>query len=179
MKIALFGGSFDPPHQGHESVIKEALNTLEIDKLIIMPAFISPFKESVSVPAQKRLEWVKKLWGKLEKVEICDFEIKQNRPVPSIESVNFLYQIYKPSKFYLLVGADHLGTLSSWHSFEELKKKVEFIIAKRDKIVIPKNFKDLNTHINISSSFIRKHLNLDKVSDEIQEEVKKYYQKQL
>lgn len=54
MKIALFGGSFDPPHQGHESVIKEALNTLEIDKLIIMPAFISPFKESVSVPAQKR-----------------------------------------------------------------------------------------------------------------------------
>ena len=93
-----------------------------------MPAFISPFKESVSVPAQKRLEWVKKLWGKLEKVEICDFEIKQNGPVPSLD--NFLYQIYKPGKFYLLVGADHLGTLSSWHSFEELQKKGRICYSK-------------------------------------------------
>ncbi|ARE79826.1 nicotinate (nicotinamide) nucleotide adenylyltransferase [Campylobacter helveticus] len=177
MKIALFGGSFDPPHQGHESVIKEALNTLEIDRLIIMPAFISPFKESFSAPAQKRLEWVVKLWGKLKGVEICDFEIKQNRPVPSIESVNFLYKLYQPSKFYLLVGADHLATLASWHCFEELKQKVEFVIAKRDEIFIPKDFKELDTHIKISSSFIREYLNLDKVSDEIQEEVKKYYQK--
>lgn len=45
MKIALFGGSFDPPHNGHNSVVLEALEKLDIDKLIIMPTYINPFKK--------------------------------------------------------------------------------------------------------------------------------------
>ncbi|MCW1558127.1 adenylyltransferase/cytidyltransferase family protein, partial [Campylobacter jejuni] len=45
MKIALFGGSFDPPHNGHNSVVLEALEKLDIDKLIIMPTYINPFKQ--------------------------------------------------------------------------------------------------------------------------------------
>lgn len=93
MKIALFGGSFDPPHNGHNSVVLEALEKLDIDKLIIMPTYINPFKQSFSADEKQRFLWVKKLWGHLPKVEICDFEIRQKRPVPSIESVKYLYKL--------------------------------------------------------------------------------------
>lgn len=54
MNIALFGGSFDPPHKGHEAIIKEALKKLDIDKLIIMPTFINPFKQNFSADEKQR-----------------------------------------------------------------------------------------------------------------------------
>lgn len=177
MKIALFGGSFDPPHNGHNSVVLEALEILDIDKLIIMPTYINPFKQNFSADEKQRFLWVKKLWGHFPKVEICDFEIRQKRPVPSIESVKYLYKLYNPSKFYLLIGADHLEKLHLWHDFERLNSLVEFIIANRNDIEIPKNFKDLKTNIKIASSFIRSTLDTHEVCDEIKNEVKNYYEK--
>lgn len=177
MKIALFGGSFDPPHLGHEAVIKEALQVLDIDKLIIMPTFINPFKNAFFADETQRFLWCKKLWGALAKVEINDFEIRQRRPVPSIQSVSYLKKLYKSEKIYLIIGADHLATLSSWRKFNELCKEVEFVIAKRANITIPTNFKNLETHIDISSSLIRNSLNLEQVCEGIKAEVKEYYAK--
>lgn len=177
MKIALFGGSFDPPHQGHEAIIKKALKTLDIDKLIIMPTFINPFKQNFTANEKQRFLWVKKLWGNLAKVEICDFETKQKRPVPSIKSVEYLYKIYNPDQFYLLIGADHLEKLHLWHDFEKLNSLVVFVVANRNGINIPKKFKNLKINVKTSSSFIRNTLNTKEVCHEIQDEVKKYYEK--
>lgn len=175
MKIALFGGSFDPPHLGHEAVIKNALQSLEIDKLIIMPTFINPFKSRVGASEILRYSWVSTLWGDLERVEICDFEIAQKRPVPSIESVLHLQKLYKPSKFYLIIGADHLNSLSKWHEFKKLSEIVEFVVAKRDEIAVPPHFKTLDTHKDISSSFIRDSLNVDEVCVGVRLEVAQFY----
>ncbi|MCR6572073.1 nicotinate (nicotinamide) nucleotide adenylyltransferase [Campylobacter insulaenigrae] len=177
MKIALFGGSFDPPHLGHNAVVLNALDNLDIDKLIIMPTFINPFKSSFAADEVKRLKWVKTLWKDLIKVEICDFEIKKQRPVPSIESVDFLYKNYQIEKFYLILGADHLQNLHKWHEYDRLKKMVEFVIAKRDDISIPQEFITLDTKVDISSSFIRKTLQTTQVCEQIKEEVKLYYSK--
>ncbi len=177
MKIALFGGSFDPPHNGHNSVVLEALEKLDIDKLVIMPTFINPFKRKFAADEKQRFLWATKLWNDLPKVEICDFEIKQKRPVPSIQSVEYLYKIYQPSKFYLLIGADHLEKLHLWHNFKKLNSLVEFVIANRNGIPIPKKFKDLKTDVKIASSFIRNTLDTHEICKEIQNEVKSYYEK--
>ena len=176
MKIALFGGSFDPPHLGHASVVENALKSLDIDKLIIMPTFINPFKSGFFADEKRRFAWAQRVWGDLKRVEICDFEIRQNRPVPSIESVLYLKELYKSSKFYLIIGADHLQSLEKWHEFEKLSNLVEFVIAKRDNITVPEKFKSLDTKVMVSSSFIRQNLSLDKVCDVIKEEVKSYYE---
>ena len=85
MKLAFFGGSFDPPHLVHEKIIKTALKTLDIDRLIIMPTYINPFKSEFTATPQIRYKWIKKLWGNLKNVEISTFEIDQNRPVPTIQ----------------------------------------------------------------------------------------------
>ena len=94
MKIALFGGSFDPPHAGHDAAVKAILSSLKPDLLIIMPSFLNPFKKSFSAPPQLRLRWCQALWSDAPGVEASDYEISQNRPVPTIQSVKFLLEKY-------------------------------------------------------------------------------------
>lgn len=94
MKIALFGGSFDPPHAGHDAAVKAILSGLKPDLLIIMPSFLNPFKKSFSAPPQLRLKWCRALWGDTPYVEVSDYEILQNRSVPTIQSVKFLLEKY-------------------------------------------------------------------------------------
>lgn len=92
MKIALFGGSFDPPHAGHDAAVKAILSSLKPDLLIIMPSFLNPFKKSFSAPPQLRLRWCRALWSDAPHVEVSDYEILQNVPVPTIQSVKFLLE---------------------------------------------------------------------------------------
>ncbi len=94
MKIALFGGSFDPPHAGHDAAVKAILSALKPDLLVIMPSFLNPFKKSFSAPPQLRLRWCRALWSGAPSVEVSDYEISQNVPVPTIQSVKFLLEKY-------------------------------------------------------------------------------------
>lgn len=94
MKIALFGGSFDPPHAGHDAAVKAILSSLKPDLLIIMPSFLNPFKKSFSAPPQLRLRWCRALWSDAPGVKVSDYEISQNVPVPTIQSVKFLLEKY-------------------------------------------------------------------------------------
>ena len=94
MKIALFGGSFDPPHAGHDAAVKAILSSLKPDLLVIMPSFLNPFKKSFSAAPQLRLRWCRALWGDTPHVEVSDYEISQNVPVPTIQSVKFLLEKY-------------------------------------------------------------------------------------
>lgn len=176
LNIAFFGGSFDPPHLGHDSIVKMALSELDIDKLIIMPTFISPFKSQFSAPPELRLKWVKKLWRELKRVEISDFEITQERPVPTIESIKHFYEIYDIKTFYLIIGADHISSLNKWHEIDTLRQLTQIIVAERDHIVIPGEFAKMDIRVDVSSSKIRSHLATEQIPSSIKDEVIKFYQ---
>ena len=73
--IALYGGSFDPPHIGHKAIV-EALDKLDyIDKIIIMPAFLNPFKSSSHAPSELRFKWLKEIFKDFRKVQIDKYEL--------------------------------------------------------------------------------------------------------
>jgi nicotinate-nucleotide adenylyltransferase len=126
MNIALYGGSFDPPHIGHVRVGEAALAGLPIDRLIIIPAYQNPLKQKVCVPAAKRLEWLKMLFAQMPKVEISDFEILQNRSVYTIETVKHFRNHCET--VYLIIGADNLENLLQWHRYEELNTLVTWVV---------------------------------------------------
>jgi len=171
--VALYGGSFDPLHIGHESIIK-ALRELDfIDKVIVMPTFLNPFKESFHAPAELRLQWLQKTFTSFDDVEISDFEVKKQRKVPSIESVKALQKKYK--KIYLVLGADNLNSLKEWYKFNELQKLVEFIIVTRDTIEVPQNFLTLNVAVDVSSSALRRDLDISKLPTTCATEIVQYY----
>jgi nicotinate-nucleotide adenylyltransferase len=173
MKTAIFGGSFDPVHLGHVEIVKKALKSLDIDKLIIMPNFLNPLKHSFSAPPQLRLNWLKKVFKNFKNVEISDFEISKNRPVYSIETVEY----FKPD--YFIIGSDNLHTLDKWKNIEKLKNMVEFVVATRgnfDKSLLKKYniTKIIEINIPISSTEIR-NCKFEYLPKEIENEIKEFY----
>ena len=151
--IALFGGSFDPPHIGHRAIVEAAQNLKEIDKVVIMPAFLNPFKSRSHLTPDKRLELVKDMFSKFKNVEVSDFEVLKKQKVATITTVKHLLKTC--DKIYLIIGADNLASLHKWKDYEELQMLVTFLIAKRDNIKIPEKYITLDVNENISSTEIR------------------------
>jgi nicotinate-nucleotide adenylyltransferase len=171
--IALYGGSFDPPHIGHEAVVK-ALEKLDyIDKIIIMPTFLNPFKENVKAPAKLRLQWLKEIFAQSSKVEVSSFEIDKARKVPTIETIEALKKRYQ--KIYLVIGADNLASLHKWHQFEKLQEYVTFIVASRDNTAIPSELKQLKVDVTISSTDLREDIDISKLPKKCANEIAHYY----
>ena len=175
MKAAIFGGSFDPPHIGHEEIIKQALQNLDIDVLFVVPTYLNPFKTNFFAPPTLRYKWVKKLLLPYHKTKIIDYEMKHNSPIPTIQTVNYLKKKYHLDKIYLIIGADNLKKLSDWHAYEELTKKVEFVIATRDEIKIPKNLQKLKVNATISSTKLRNEMDTTTLPKSLATEIINYY----
>lgn len=176
MKIAIFGGSFDPPHIGHEQIVKLILNSLEIDLLFIIPAYLSPFKKKCLLSPKTRLNLIEKLFMDEEKVIVSDYEVNANESVPTIKTVKYLYDKYKPQKVYLIIGDDHLDTLSQWNSFDELKTLVEFVVINRHDRKT--DYKSLPLNIDVSSSKLREHMDLEFIPNKIKNEVNELWKKE-
>jgi len=172
-RVALFGGSFDPPHNGHIAII-EKLKTLPfIDEVVVMPTYLNPFKEKFHADGKKRLEWLREIFKDDSKVKVSDFEVKQNKAVPTYETVLKLLQTYK--KVYVTIGADNVASLDKWYKAKELQELVEFLVITRKGYTIPKKFYTIELDEDISSTQLRKNLDLTKIPATIADAIQKEY----
>ena len=175
MNIAIFGGSFDPPHTGHELIVKKALEILDVDKLLVVTTYLSPFKESFCAPAPMRQAWLKKMFEGMDKVEIFSYECDQKRQVPTIETVLHVKSLYPKAKLFLIVGSDSFASLPKWNRYDELCNLVEFVVAPRGEFTPPKDLKILPINVNISSSKLRSFLDPRFIPKAIKNEVIAFY----
>jgi len=174
MNIALYGGSFDPPHLGHVHVVHAALETLGIDKIIVVPAFVNPFKSGAHAPAELRLKWLQEIFKDDKNVEVSDIEVSQNRAVRTVETVTQFANTCE--KIYFIIGADNLATLQQWHRFDELNSLVTWVVATRDKIEIEDGYIQLAVDQPFSSSELREELNDEHLPKKVAESIKTYYE---
>lgn len=172
MVIGIFGGSFDPIHLAHVAIVNKAIKTLNIDKLIVIPTYLNPFKNSFTLEPKVRYELLKKVFQNLDNIEISDYEINKKGSSYSIDTVRYLKNKYNPSKIYFIIGADNLKSLDKWHKIEELKNLVEFVIATRNGYKSDlKEYKVLDINIDISSTQLRENIDYDFIPKEIKEEL--------
>jgi len=173
MRVAIFGGSFDPPHNGHYSIVKEALKQLHIDKLFVVPTFLNPWKDSFLAPPHQRFEWIKTLFKDEPRVEVSDFEIQNGRPTFAFETVRALG--LDSEKVYFIIGADNVEKLHLWDNFDEIENRVTFAVATRDSLDIPDKFIQLKVEHPVSSTELRKEIDPLKIPKEIRESVTNFY----
>lgn len=171
--VALYGGSFDPPHIAHIAIVQALREKDFIDEVLVMPTFLNPFKSEFTAPASLRLKWLKEIFSEYKDVKVSSFEVDLGKKTPSIETVEYLLKSY--SKIYLVIGADNLASLSSWHRYNELEKKVTFIVATREKIEIPRKYLKLIIDEDISSSQLRQKIDINKLPRQNAKEIKQYY----
>jgi nicotinate-nucleotide adenylyltransferase len=161
MKVAIFGGSFNPFHNGHQQIIDEILKKEIVEEIWVIPCGNHSFgKELIS--GEKRLEMLK-LAINNPSVKILDYEIKKPGKSYSADMIRSFKNDFPENEFFIIIGADNLEVINKWHDFEFLKKEVKFIVAKRPGYELNNVFKikiiqvlDLNT--DISSSKIRSDL---------------------
>ena len=179
MRLALFGGSFDPIHNGHLEVVKAALELEEIDKIIIMPAFLSPFKHTSKASEKERLGWAQEAFDGWEKCEVSDYEIRQKRSVPTVESVEYLKKhLHAEGKISLIIGADNLAALPRWKNYDELMRECYIIVATRSGFAVGEGYRILPVKYDISSTDIRRGISLDKLPPKIADKIIKTYKEQ-
>ena len=178
MKAALFGGSFDPPHVGHQEIIKKALQILDIDKLIVLPAYRNPFKKSAVVTPKERFKMCQEVFGDIERVVIDDFEIK-DKVLYTIESLEHFQKFYDVA--YIIIGADNVAELSRWKDFQKLNVAITWVIVKRGNIEFDTSllntFKILKIDTDISSTQIREELDDRFIDKKIQKKVEQLYKR--
>ncbi len=173
MKLALYGGSFDPPHAGHVGVVTEALRSLPVDRLIVVPAMRNPFKPGVRASGEKRLEWLRRIFEGTEKVEISDFEIAMGRSVYTVETVRHFAPTCE--QIYLIIGADNLESLEKWHAFDELDTLVTWVVATRGGIPIPERMIALRVDAPVSSTDFRTRFTPLGLQSGIENDIITYY----
>ncbi|AFI05978.1 nicotinate (nicotinamide) nucleotide adenylyltransferase [Helicobacter cetorum] len=161
-ELALYGGSFDPLHKAHLAIIEQTLELLPLAQLIVLPAYQNPFKKPCFLDAQTRFNELELALKRTDRVLLSDFEIKQKRAVPTIESVRYFQKLYNPKTLYLVIGADCLSHLSSWTQATELLESVELVVFERigyEKAEFKGRYFPLKgIEVPISSSAIRANL---------------------
>jgi len=178
MNIAIYGGSFDPFHIGHEKIINLCLKRLPIEKLFIIPTFLNPFKDSSHFSANKRLELIIDLYEDNKKIKIINYEVKQNKKITSYETVQFLQKQYNIEKIFLIIGADNLKDVHLWYNFKNLKELVQFVVISRDNIKLKNNYIDpiyIEFNEDISSTSLRETKELKYIPKKIQNKVKELW----
>ncbi len=133
-RIGIFGGSFNPPHEGHILAAREFYDQLELDRLLIIPAGDPPHKTlSVNSPtAMQRLEMTRLASLDLENTEVLDLEIKRDGRSYTADTVEILRQSYPDDELFLLMGTDMFYSFASWHQPERITKNVTVAVAHRD-----------------------------------------------
>ena len=171
---AIFGGSFDPPHKAHQRIVEKAVQSLDIDKLIVVPAYLNPFKTSSLASAKQRLQWCHTLFDDIPDVLVDDYEIKEGKSTTTSQSVKHFNNNYDVK--YLIIGSDNLSTLTKWHNFQWLNETVEWVIFTRDGHKLDTNslisWKILTLDEKVSSTEIRDNKVLKYVDKKIENSVK-------
>lgn len=178
--VAIFGGSFDPPHKAHQQIVKLVQKNLDIDKLLIVPAYLNPFKTTSLASASQRLEWCHTLFDNLENVYVEDYEIKEGKSTTTSQTVKHFNIAYNVK--YLIIGADNLSTLEKWHQFDWLNEHIIWVVITRAghhvDVDMLKESIVLTLDTPVSSTDIRKSQDSSYVDSKIKKSVQKVLQGQ-
>jgi len=132
MRLGLYGGSFDPIHRGHLLVAQAALEELELDRLVFIPAAQSPFKpESELAPAALRLRLLRLALAGQTRCAVDDLEVRRGGVSYTVDTVRHFAELHPRACFFWLIGADHVAKLPLWRGAAALAELVEFVVIPR------------------------------------------------
>jgi nicotinate-nucleotide adenylyltransferase len=115
VKLGLFGGTFDPPHNGHLIVAQDALTTLGLDRVIFVPAGAPPHKRDRHIsPAPARLAMLEAALQGDARFEIDALELKREGPSYTVDTIQAIRSRHPDDELFLLVGADQFAEFETW-----------------------------------------------------------------
>ena len=171
MRIGFFGGSFNPPTNGHMNLARKAIKMCNLDKLIFVP--MGDFYEKKDLAkAKDRLSMLKLaiLSDSESNLEVSDLEIKEARKMSAIEAFRLIEENYPTEEKFFIMGADNFINILNWKESEELLNKYKYIVFERKDIDIKKfieeDLKKYKTQITIVKNIEHKNTSSSKFREE-------------
>jgi nicotinate-nucleotide adenylyltransferase len=174
MKTGVFGGTFNPVHKGHIMLAEYCMDSVGLDRIIMIPTAVPPHKISNNLASENdRLNMCKLACRGKENFFVSDIEIKRQGKSYTYETLTQLKEIYPDDHLYTIMGADMFLTLDRWKNPEIIFEKSSIITIPRDEenklelenfynkvlkamgassVILP------NPVMSVSSTFIRENL---------------------
>ena len=132
-RIGIYGGTFNPPHIGHILAASQAIETLKLDRLLLIPDRIAPHKElpGNSATPEQRLEMLRIAAAEQERMIPSRIELDREGPSYTVETVRQLHRNYPQAELYLLMGADMFLSFDRWREPEQIARYVTITVAYR------------------------------------------------
>jgi nicotinate-nucleotide adenylyltransferase len=153
-RVGVFGGQFDPPHNGHLRVLRAARDQLGLDVVLVVPAGRPPHRPPPRTDAETRYALAVTAFAAEPGVEVSRVEL--DRPGPSY-TVDTLEQLAGPGReLFLILGADQLAALSSWHRHDRIRALATLAVASRPGAPVAGGAVGLAMEpVDVSSSAVR------------------------
>jgi nicotinate-nucleotide adenylyltransferase len=166
MNIGLFGGSFNPIHNGHVRLAKSLLQEAALDEVWFLVSPQNPFKQDQQLlDDDKRLQLVRLALKEEPQLMASDFEFHLPKPSYTWNTLQELEREYPERKFTLLIGGDNWEAFDKWYRYEDILKRYPIIVYPREGSKVPgvkfqgSEIQIVETPlINISSTQIRQRL---------------------
>lgn len=169
MRIGVFGGSFDPVHNGHLRIAIEALEQLKLDKVLIEVARQAPLKNAQAVASfEARRSWVEAASGSCD--QICLGEVEAGLPTPNFTVNTLEAYAHQSDDIHLIIGADQLRSFSQWREPNRILELARLAVAPRLGTTVSEALRDVPPNwsdricsiemdrLDISSTMIRAKL---------------------
>ncbi len=170
--VGLFGGSFDPVHNGHVALVQAAIAQHALDICYVVPAYDPPHKQKVETPFADRLAMASLAFAVLPPVIVVDWEAQRGGKSYTIETVAAVRKIHPRDEVFLIVGADTAEELHTWKQPEDILRSVRVLVAPRASISPSVEFADRLEYIDmdqvpVSATHIRRAVQEGKPVDHL------------
>lgn len=167
MKIGIFGGSFNPPHNMHKNIALKLINKWYLDKVIFVPTGDKYNKDGL-LNQKDRYNMVKLMIEGYDNLEVSDYEF--NKLTYTYETLDYFKNIYKDDDIYFICGSDNLKQITLWRKYDYILRNYKMIVIRRNNDDIDKIINNLLIYYkniicitdiqnSLSSTLIRENLN--------------------
>jgi nicotinate-nucleotide adenylyltransferase len=133
MRVAIYGGSFNPPHLAHQLAITCVLATARVDELWMVPTFKHPFDKQLA-PFSDRARMCELAAAPFQRVRVSRIEEELGGDSYTLRTIQTLRQRHPDHRWALVIGADLVAERERWHGWSELKDLIEFVVIGRQGV---------------------------------------------
>ncbi len=135
LRVGLFGGTFDPPHSGHLTVALDALEALDLDEVVLVPAAVPPHKpEHALTPASLRMEMVMAAVADTPGLGASDAELSREGPSYTVDTLRRMRADMPDADLTFIMGADQLAELAVWKEPEQVASLAKLAVMNRGDV---------------------------------------------
>lgn len=163
MRIGLFGGAFNPVHNGHMAVAETAVKEVFLDRLIFIPTGNAPHKKETPISREDRYNMLLEAVSDRENMFVSDYEIKRECVNYSADTVEYFRSVYPDDELFFIIGDDSYNQLDTWHQPQRITRVSTLLVFPREGAqVLPPAIAIPMEKVDLSSSFVRQQIKLGK-----------------